>query len=312
MIEAVKNLWRMGKFLPLLISDKEITVVPKKRVDIDNIGEIYMSDQTWHVIKESGLNFERATITYDPGDDSYLITSRAGGSGSLRPMGIRSNVANEALHITTDGRVGANTQTPSSKLAVSGQIEINPISASAPMVIGDNATGVQVDGLNAEQIGGLTEDGVGSPIGTVYYSDLARTTYANPGGETTTNTYNNTGSIQIVDGEIIEIGVSVLSTLKFNASQVFRIKINGTNIFQTDGSTYNLDGSFARFAVRFAAQSSGNTYFAAQAFSSDAMVGATLNGAVVNVADLSTMSVTITVQGTSTFNVGGVYITKIA
>lgn len=250
MITAIKNIWRMGKFLPLLISNKDITIVPNKRLDIDNVGEIFMSDKTWHVMKEKGLDYERATITYSPGDDNYSISARAGGSGALRPVGIRSNVNNESIHIGVDGYVGINNLTPAHPLDVKGQVEINPSSAAPPLIIGGNGDGVLVDGLNVEMVGGKTLSELGAPVGFVYESDTDLTRISSTAYSTLAS-WNNSGQPageKAAEGDVVTFYALVelvdSGNQVFNHNNQLKFEIDNQTMFETNVGTLSKAGNF--------------------------------------------------------------------
>jgi len=98
-------------FLNLFTEDGDGT--DNMGINLYNVGSI--TDAT---------DYERLSIGWQSGNSQYVIGSIKAGTGTLRPIVIRSDNATNQLYLDTTGDIGINTTTPESLLTVDGTFAV--------------------------------------------------------------------------------------------------------------------------------------------------------------------------------------------
>ncbi|MBC7073792.1 hypothetical protein H5T58_00120 [Candidatus Parcubacteria bacterium] len=102
--------------------------------DSDNAYDLGSSDLRWrslflgggsiNVDQIGGTNFERLTIKYDTTNNTFLLQTTQGGTGTLRPLQITTG-SNTGVFIDQTGKIGISTTTPSYTLDISGSLGVS-------------------------------------------------------------------------------------------------------------------------------------------------------------------------------------------
>lgn len=118
------------------------------------------------------VNRERLRINWDTSGNTYLIESEADGTGTLRPIIIRTEGNTNQLYLTTDGKVALNETSPDCS---AGGITLNQGAATTPILTFKNSGVAHGGGSISAENDTPVQMGVSSALGGFLLNSINET-----------------------------------------------------------------------------------------------------------------------------------------
>jgi len=149
-----------------------VSIVSHLLPSTDNTYDLGSSTLRWRSLYTAGL-----TLTYDSGNNRFVIKTTQGGTGTLRPLQITTG-SNTGLVIDTSGRVGIGTTSPGAKLEVGGKIYVTdggPVAGNGAIEFNDNNGGAGLASIYGYNQGlALSAYSVASNAPHLFINNLSR------------------------------------------------------------------------------------------------------------------------------------------